>query len=150
MDNVEEVETFTAEMMKALQENKALKVLGLCYGHQLIGRAFKAQLEKKPRFGNLENVDFESSIKEKFDFLKRLPEGNNLLCEHHEDFVETVPEEFYHLAKSNSCKVEALVSKSGKILSFQFHPEYFAAYTKSFVLRINSFLKNQIIKYEPT
>lgn len=56
--------------------------------------------------------------------MQRLPVEKSMLLEHHEDFVETVPEEFYLLGKSKSCSVEALVSKNGRILSYQFHCEY--------------------------
>lgn len=44
------------------------------------------------------------------------------MLEYHEDFVETLPEGFDLIAKSNTCKIESMVKKDGRALSFQFHP----------------------------
>ena len=56
--------------------------------------------------------------------------------EHHNDYVEGVPEGFELLANSESCKVEAMIKKDGRILSFQFHPEYLSDYAISFANRL--------------
>lgn len=49
-------------------------------------------------------------------------EKDFIMPEHHEDYVEDAPEGFDLIATSNSCFVEAMVKKDGRILSLQFHP----------------------------
>ena len=88
----------------ALKKSPSLKVLGICYGHQLVAKMFGGVIEKRPRFGGIENIIYEKEIIEKFKFLYPLIGRKlNLVCEHHEDFVTTIPEELYLLADSNSC-----------------------------------------------
>lgn len=36
LDDIESIKKFTVEMRKAYEQSK-VKILGLCYGHQLIG-----------------------------------------------------------------------------------------------------------------
>ena len=75
----------------------------------------------------------------KHTFLQGLQkfEGAALMMpEHHQDYVETVPTGFELLAASESCKVEAMVSECGKILCFQFHPEYLSDYALGFAQRL--------------
>ena len=50
--------------------------------------------------------------------------------------MANVPDKFYLLADSNSSECEALVSEDGRILSFQFHPEYMGKFINTYSYRM--------------
>ena len=141
MDSVPEIDLFVSELKQALDENKDLKVLSICFGHQAISRMYQASIVRKNRFEGQENVSFVPEVLEKYEFLSGLKKFNGkklMMPEHHQDYVETVPQGFELLANSESCKVEAMISNCGKILCFQFHPEYLSDYAIAFENRLRS------------
>ncbi len=144
MDSVPEIDLFVSELKQALEENKNLKVLSICFGHQVISRMFDAIITRKVRFEGQENVRFVPEVASKYDFLESLSQFSNqewMMPEHHQDYVETVPEEFDLLGYSQSCAVEAMIKKDGRILCFQFHPEYLSDYAEAF--------ENRLMKSQP-
>ena len=50
MDSVPEIDKFASELRLALEENKNLKVLSVCFGHQLISKMFGAEIVRKDRY----------------------------------------------------------------------------------------------------
>ena len=89
------IQKFQAQLFSALEVNKKLKVLGFCYGHQMIAQALGAKVEKKhvtsglqyisaPKPHNLGNIAF----------LSDLGNGENYkikIYEYHSDYITTVP-----------------------------------------------------------
>jgi GMP synthase-like glutamine amidotransferase len=45
-----------SNIVAATKKNKKLKVLGICFGHQLLSKYFGSKLEKKGRIGGIERV----------------------------------------------------------------------------------------------
>ena len=43
--------------MLAFKESKTLKIVGTCYGHQLIAHHFGSGISTKPLIGGLEAID---------------------------------------------------------------------------------------------
>jgi GMP synthase (glutamine-hydrolysing) len=114
-----------------------LKLIGVCFGHQIISKRFGAKVEKVGRVGGIERIVFEDSIIKKYPFFEAIfgiPEV--FLSEHHEDFVVTVPEGFKLIASSKSCELESFISNDARILTVQFHCEYFCHFTKRYEKRI--------------
>ena len=64
--------------------SSSLKIVGICYGHQLVGLAYNAKVEKRPRFGGMESIIFNKEVLEEYLFLLPLRGRKlNLLVEHH-------------------------------------------------------------------
>jgi anthranilate/para-aminobenzoate synthase component II len=49
-------------LMEAYLVNKKLRIVGVCFGHQIISHYFKAKLVKKERKGGLETVNFDEKL----------------------------------------------------------------------------------------
>lgn len=46
--------------MLAFNESKKLKIIGTCYGHQLIAHYFGSGISTKPTIGGLEAIDLNT------------------------------------------------------------------------------------------
>jgi len=95
-------------------------VLGICFGHQLIGEMAGAKVEflepsKDKRVG-VELTRFEGS--------RLLPEATDLrvVVSHREAVVET-PENYLVTASRPGVQVDGLEHESLPVFSYQFHPE---------------------------
>ncbi len=97
----------------------SLPILGICFGHQLIGAAYGS------RVGDLDEPvkDFkEVKILERHPVFDGLPETIRVSESHHQELKE-VPKGFSLLAESATSKVESICHEARPIYSFQFHPE---------------------------
>ena len=94
-----------------------IPVLGICFGHQLIGIQFGSIAKKMKEDREIQEVEvFESS-----PIFYRLPR----IIEMQEDHCEfiSVPNNFKLLASSNNCFNEAMEHEKKQIYGIQFHPE---------------------------
>ena len=110
-------ELFQPEM--ALVRESKFPVLGICYGHQIIGSAFGSTMRDLGQM--LRRYDRVTVVK-KHPIFDGLP-ANLLVAESHRQELNKVPDEFVHLAKSTTSKVEAMAHLSRPIYGVQFHPE---------------------------
>jgi GMP synthase (glutamine-hydrolysing) len=110
-------ELFQPEM--DLVRKAKFPVLGICYGHQIIGSAFNAPMRDLGQMlGGYEKV----SIIKKHPLFDGLP-ADLVVAESHRQELTKVPDEFQHLAQSTTSKIEAMVHRSKPIYGVQFHPE---------------------------
>jgi GMP synthase (glutamine-hydrolysing) len=93
-------------------------VLGICYGHQIIGSAFDTPMRD---LGQMLRGYERVSIVKRHPLFDGLP-SDLVVAESHRQELTKVPDEFQHLARSTS-KVEAIVHRSKPIYGVQFHPE---------------------------
>jgi GMP synthase (glutamine-hydrolysing) len=94
-------------------------VLGICYGHQIIGSAFGAPMRD---LGQMLRGYEKVSVVRKHPLFDELP-ADLVVAESHRQELTKVPDEFQHLAQSTTSKVEAMVHRSKPIYGVQFHPE---------------------------
>jgi len=94
-------------------------ILGICYGHQIIGSAFGAPMRD---LGQMLRGYEKISVVQKHPLFDGLP-SDLLVAESHRQELTKVPDEFQHLAQSTTSKVEAIVHRSKPIYGVQFHPE---------------------------
>lgn len=74
--------------MRAYKNNKKLKLIGVCYGHQLISQYFQSSVIKKKFTNGIEKIIIDKDIAKKYDILVDLEEIENLYqTELHEDYV---------------------------------------------------------------
>jgi len=110
-------ELFQPEM--DLVRKAKFPILGICYGHQIIGSAFGAPMRD---LGQMLRRFEEVSIVRKHPLFDGLP-SDIVVAESHRQELTKVPDEFQHLAQSKTSKVEAMVHRSRPIYGVQFHPE---------------------------
>jgi GMP synthase (glutamine-hydrolysing) len=110
-------ELFQPEMDLVRKAN--FPILGICYGHQIIGSAFGAPMRD---LGQMLRGYERVSIVKKHPLFDGLP-SDLLVAESHRQELTKIPEEFQHLAQSTTSKVEAIVHRSKSIYGVQFHPE---------------------------
>jgi GMP synthase (glutamine-hydrolysing) len=107
---------------EAILESKS-PVLGVCFGHQMMARAFGAEVVKDGRHV-LDMV--KTNILSEDPLFEGLPKSLMLLESRHE-VVKSLPEGFRLLARSATSEVAAMKHESRPLYGVQFHPE---RYTK--------------------
>ncbi len=94
-------------------------ILGICYGHQIIGSAFGTPTRD---LGQMLRRYEKVSIVLNHPLFEGLP-SDVVVAESHRQELTKVPDEFQHLAQSTTSKVEAIAHRSKPIYGVQFHPE---------------------------
>ena len=97
-----------------------LPLLGICFGHQLIGYAFGAEVIEGP----VRKEPKEVVVEVPDDIFSSWQPGDKLLvAEWHRDELAHLPPGFVRLATSKHCLIEAMRHVNRPIFGVQFHPE---------------------------
>ena len=96
-----------------------LPILGICFGHQLIGAAYGSKVED---LGHNIREFKEVRLIGEDPLFDGLP-GSIRVSESHRQALTRVPEGFRHLAESATSRVEAMCHQKRPIYGVQFHPE---------------------------
>jgi GMP synthase (glutamine-hydrolysing) len=94
-------------------------LLGICYGHQLLGYLSGAKVEKGQ---NAEYGISEIFVDETDTLFKDVPKRFNAWVSHFDE-VKDNPRGFEVLAHSTTCAIEAMRHEELEIFGVQFHPE---------------------------
>src|SRR5690348_3654271 len=94
-------------------------ILGICYGHQIIGSAFGAPMRD---LGQMFRGYEEVSVVRNHPLFDGLP-SELVVAESHRQELTRIPDEFHHIAQSKTTKIEAIAHRSKPIYGVQFHPE---------------------------
>jgi GMP synthase (glutamine-hydrolysing) len=104
-------------------QNIEKPILGICFGHQLIGMAFGFKVRRmKDEKIEWDKKEFKLKIKP-FELCNK---EEIMVEEYHMDEIVYTPElekVFDILASSENCKVQIIRHKRKKIFGLQFHPE---------------------------
>jgi GMP synthase (glutamine-hydrolysing) len=99
-------------------DQREIPVLGICYGHQLLGKYFGGRVKhsEKREYGATLVINNKQSV-----ILENVTEFIGWMS--HGDHVGSVAEGFETVAYSDTCPVVALESIDKKVFGVQFHPE---------------------------
>lgn len=92
-------------------------VLGICFGHQIVGLVHGANVTVGQEVRGIENIHIEDSSV-LFNDIK----GDVVMGQDHIEEID-LPDNFKLIASSESCAVEAMQHKFKPIFGVQFHPE---------------------------
>ena len=110
-------ERFQPEM--DMVRRASFPILGICYGHQLVGTAFGASMtdlgQMVRRFEDVKIIDHHPVF-------NGLP-SRVQVAESHRQVLDQVPDGFVRLAESQTSHVEAMCHETRPIYGFQFHAE---------------------------
>ena len=96
-----------------------IPVLGICYGHQYIGYTFggKVQPARKREYGYA-----HLTVIEEHPLFSRWGSDSQVWMSHG-DSIDTLPDGFITIAKTDNSPYAVISSKKGNIIGVQFHPE---------------------------
>ena len=96
-----------------------IPLLGLCYGHHLIGQFFKGKVvaHKEKEFGKTK------FILKRNDYIFKNLDPKEIVWMSHGDQVEELPPGFEVFGSTDTCPIAAMGNIKLKIYGFQFHPE---------------------------
>lgn len=117
---VNDNDRWIAEELKFIRrsiENK-LPVLGICFGHQLLGKFFGIDIVRKDMKSGLIKIKItkDDNLFNGITDL-RMPVS-------HSDQLSELPQDFELLATSDYCRIQVMKQKNGNIYGIQFHPCY--------------------------
>lgn len=98
-------------------KNSNIPVLGICFGHQVLGILYGANIFR----GQEIRREVDVKILKEDPLFKGFTSSLKMTEDHTEGI--TLPAGFHHLASSKEYPVEAMKHGSKKIWSVQFHPE---------------------------
>ncbi|KAK4574650.1 hypothetical protein LTR86_001491 [Recurvomyces mirabilis] len=103
---------------KVLQQNH-VRLIGVCFGHQIIGRAMDVKVDRSDKGWEVSVVPVDLTTKGKELF------GVERLAIHqmHRDIVYTYPASVEKLGHSDRCDVQGMYEK-GRLITVQGHPEF--------------------------
>ena len=104
--------------MNAIEESRA-PLLGICFGHQLMGQAYGSRVIKASE-PTRKYVDTEVLVNDAL--FSGLPKRISVYESHYE-LVETVPRDFLLLARSPTSPIAAMRHRKLPLFGVQFHPE---------------------------
>ena len=102
-----------------LVRNAPFPILGICFGHQLIGAAFGSGMSD---MGQMVRRFEPVNVLDHHPLFNSLP-ATITVAESHRQSLDDIPEGFIWLADSTTSKIEAMCHQALPIYGLQFHPE---------------------------
>lgn len=107
------------QYVKLLLEGGRVRVIGVCFGHQIVGRALGAKVDRSVRGWELSVVEVDLTEEGKQFFgLEKMR-----IHQMHRDAVLELPNGVTNLAQTNVCSTQAFYIPK-RMISVQGHPEF--------------------------
>ncbi|CAG8542450.1 2056_t:CDS:2 [Paraglomus brasilianum] len=121
------INNLTDFMKHVINNHPRVRIVGICFGHQIVARAMGGNVIKNPLGMELAVTEFELTEDAK-QFFKTNRNGIKIQ-EMHQDYVSEIPPNFVNLGSTSMCSVQGLL-KPSHVLTVQGHPEFTAAVVK--------------------
>ncbi|CAG8438864.1 8595_t:CDS:2 [Ambispora gerdemannii] len=107
-----------------IENHKHVKLVGVCFGHQIVGKALGVPVVKNP-------LGFEVGVHKitLTDPGKKLAKADNEFL----DIVTILPEGFVNIGATEKCAIHGMI-KDNHVLTIQGHPEYFKEWTQDLLM----------------
>ncbi|CAD8163352.1 unnamed protein product [Paramecium pentaurelia] len=129
-DHYKWIEDVKVILKKAYETNPKVKILGICFGFQILTTALGGNVEEMKNdfvFGNT-ILNHNINVMKQFKLFQGMQlQEQTIINQAHGDEITKYPEFLQLISSSESCKNEIMISKDERILVFQGHPEYFSA-----------------------
>lgn len=106
--------------------NKKIKLIGICFGHQLIAQSLGGKVEKNPKGWELGIT--ATHILNTYPWMEPSREFLFTLVSHQDQIIQ-LPEDAIHFAETNLCKYSGYTI-GNHILGMQCHPEFSKKYVR--------------------
>ncbi|KAI9667722.1 MAG: hypothetical protein M1821_000539 [Bathelium mastoideum] len=106
---------------KVLEEQDRVRVIGVCYGHQIMGRALGMKVDRS--YAGWEISVMPMELTEKGKELFKIDGKTMELHQMHRDILLEYPDDVEKLASSPRCYVQGMYKKN-KLITVQGHPEF--------------------------
>lgn len=115
--------------IRELWERRKGKLLGICFGHQIIAKALGGVVARNPK-GWIAGVEqYQCDFKPTW-----LKQENWLMPAIHQDQVTTAPIMARTIGGNKNC-LNAFLSYGNRFITVQFHPEHHISYTHELIMR---------------
>ncbi|KAK5006104.1 hypothetical protein LTR28_006896 [Elasticomyces elasticus] len=105
--------------VQTLLEQERVRIIGVCFGHQIVGRAMGMKVDRSPHGWELSVTPVELTPKGKELFRQE----DLHLHQMHRDIIHAYPPHVDQLAHSPLCAVQGMHLKN-RLLTVQAHPEF--------------------------
>lgn len=105
---------------KVLAQSR-VKLIGVCFGHQIIGRALGARVDRSDRGWEISVTPM--TLTELGQEIFGTQNKEMSLHQMHRDIVYEYPSSVQALARSDRCEVQGMYEK-GRLITVQGHPEF--------------------------
>ena len=129
------------EFIRILHQSQK-KIIGICFGHQLIAKALGGKVIKWPA-GWAVGMS-QNKIHQQQSWMRPVQSEFNLLVSHQDQVIE-LPKEAQILASSTFCPIY-MVQIGTHILTVQGHPEFTKAYSQALMKFRRSILGDQMVQ----
>ncbi|MED7788751.1 type 1 glutamine amidotransferase [Francisella sp. 19X1-34] len=136
-DDLAWIAKLRSEIVKLYNKNK--KIIGICFGHQILAQALGGRVERGPE-GFAVGVRNVKVLKQK-SWMKPFHNYLSLLF-YHQDMVVELPEGSELISTSDYCKVQMFCINS-HILGIQAHPEMLKVHNHALIKEYQDDIKNE-------
>lgn len=115
------------EYIQFIYRETSIPLVGICFGHQIVGRAFHAPVGRNPK--GWEYGAYEVTVSDDPDVQELFLMSKFVIQESHQDVVYALPSDFKSIGSTASTTYQGFYEKD-KILTFQGHPEFTKEFAK--------------------